>query len=36
MDNGEVDCGRSAIPDASLTDVQTSKLCAMSIQDIHR
>jgi hypothetical protein len=34
MDSGEVDCGRAAIPDASLTDIKASKLSAMSIEDI--
>jgi len=33
-DSGEVDGGRAAIPDASLTDIKASKLSAMSIEDI--
>jgi len=34
MDNGEVDRGRAAVPDASLTDIEAGKLSAMSVQDI--
>jgi hypothetical protein len=33
-DNGEVDCSGTAVPDASLTDVEVSKLAAMGVEDI--
>lgn len=34
MDNGEVDRGRAAVPDASLTSIKSGKLSAVSIEDI--
>src|ERR1700730_8156091 len=34
MDNAEVDRVRAAVPDASLTDVEASKLSTMGIEDI--
>jgi hypothetical protein len=33
-DNGEVDCSGTAVPDASLTGVEVSKLAAMGVEDI--
>jgi hypothetical protein len=33
-DNSEVDYRRIAVPDASLTDVEASKLAAMGVEDI--
>ena len=33
-EHGEIDRGRTAVPDASPTDIEAAKLCAMSIQDI--
>ena len=33
-DNGELDCGGTAVPDTSLADVEASKLAAVGVEDI--